>query len=168
MVEVNWGERDDPGYSGGRGIDRRPVLSDLPEAIPGVAAARRHGYFPAPEAPLWCFVPAIWPVAWRAWTRDTRIRHQTIQCGDGAAERLPWSTADHADHEQDTNALLSELGLPPRPPGRVWLLRAPHPYADPQSVLDDIWGSWRSAGGPAMATAELVAHADRRLRGIFR
>lgn len=62
---------------------------------------------------------------------------------------------------------LADLGLPARPAGRIWLLRAPEPYATPQDVLDDIWSSWLASGGRAMATPELVEYADRRLREIF-
>jgi hypothetical protein len=59
------------------------------------------------------------------------------------------------------------IGLPPRPAGRIWLLRAPEPYGTAQDVLDDIWDGWQTSGGPAMATPEFVHYAQSRLHEIF-
>lgn len=167
MAEVDWGLQEEPGCFTRDDWHREPVLSDDPEDVPEVKAARGHGYLPAPEAPLWCFIPAIWPSEARAWVRDLRVRHMTRQCAGGPLERLPWSAADYAEHENDVNGLLAELGLPSRPAGRIWVLRAPAPYATAQEVLDDIWTGWQAAGGAAMATAELVEFARWRLREIF-
>ena len=164
MIEADWGLHDEPRS---HVFEWTPVDSDRPEDLPVVMAARAHGYTPVPEAPLWCFVPAIWPAQARAWVRDSRVRHLTRRCDGGPRERLPWTAADYADHENDTNALLAELGLPPRPAGRIWLLHAPAPYRTAQDVLDDIWAGWQTSGGPAMATARLVQHAQSRLREIF-
>jgi hypothetical protein len=167
MAEADWGVHDEPSSFGPRASDWEPVDSDRPEDVRDVMAARAHGYTPTPEAPLWCFIPAIWPPEARVWVRDTRVRHLTRQCDGGPLDRLPWTTADYADHENDTNAFLAELGLPARPAGRIWLLRAPAPYGTAQDVLDDIWVGWQASGGPAMATPEFVEYAQSRLHEIF-
>lgn len=67
MVEADWGVHDEPGSFIARAPGWDSVDSDGPEDVPEVAAARAHGYVPAPEAPVWCFVPAIWPSGERAW-----------------------------------------------------------------------------------------------------
>ena len=167
MVDADWGVHDERSSFARRPSEWEPVDSDRPEDVPDVMAARSHGYTPASEAPLWCFVPAIWPSEARAWVRDSRARHLIRQCDGGPPERLPWTTADYADHENDTNAFLAKLGLPARPAGRIWLLRAPEPYRAAQDVLNDIWVGWQAHGGPAMATAEFVQYAQSRLREIF-
>jgi len=167
MVEAEWGGQEGPSLFGPRASEWEPVDSDRPEDVLDVVAARAHGYSPAPEAPLWCFIPAIWPSAERAWVRDRRVRHLTRQGDDGLLRRLPWTTADYADHENDTNALLVELGLTARPAGRIWLLRAPEPYETVQDLLDRIWVGWQTAGGPAMATPAFVQYTQSRLREIF-
>ena len=75
------GELDEPPR--GFGADHVAVIdSDDPEDLPAVIAARREGYFAAHDAPLWCFVPAIWPRRARAWTPDRRVGWLT--CGEHA------------------------------------------------------------------------------------
>ncbi|WP_423804960.1 DUF5956 family protein [Nocardioides salarius] len=115
MVEWEWGEDEQPSSFGLSSSCGEPVYSDQPDDVPEVRAARARNYFPAHEAPLWCFIPAIWPSEARAWVHDRRVRHSTRLCDGGPLERLPWTAADYADIENDTNALLAELGLPPRP-----------------------------------------------------
>jgi hypothetical protein len=167
MLESNWGVHEQPGAFGPRAVDWEPIYSDEPEDVPQVTAARVHGYFPAHEAPLWCFLPAIWPANARAWVRDTRVRHLTKQCEGGALERLPWSAADYADYENDMNDFLVELGLSARPAGRIWLLHAPVPYETAQDLLDEIWADWRASGGLALATSEFVQYVKGRLDEVF-
>jgi hypothetical protein len=147
--------------------DCEPVDSDDLTALPLVQAARAMGYEPAPEAPLWCFLPAIWRNDARAWVRDTRIRHQTVSCGGKPASRVPWSTADYAEVEADTNDLLGECGLPPRPAGRVWLLRLPPGYFTLDDVMTRLMVAAEAAGADVMASARFVVHVDAELRRLF-
>ncbi len=167
MAVPDWGV-DEPARSfGPGGWSWEPVYSDQADDVPEVVAARALGFFPADEAPLWCFIPAIWPAQERAWVRDCRVRHLTRSYSDGRSERLPWTAAEYADIENDTDTLLTELGLPPRPAGRIWLLRPPGTHATAQAVLDDVWAGWLASGGPATATPEFVEYTDSRLRGMF-
>lgn len=165
MVKPDWGADEAARPFGPAGWSWEPVYSDRPEDVPEVAAAREVGFFPADEAPLWCFLPAIWPVGERAWVRDCRVRYLSRSYSDGRLERLPWTTAEYADIESDTNGSLADLGLPPRPAGRIWLLRPPPNYQSAQAVLDDLWSGWRD--GPDTTTPKFVAYIDRRLRSIF-
>lgn len=165
MVEPDWGV-DEAARSFGPALwSWEPVHSDRPEDLPEVAAALALGLHPADEAPLWCFVPAIWPKGERAWVRDCRVRHLTRGYSDGRWERLPWTAAEYAETEDDTNRALADLGLPPRPAGRIWLLRPPATYPTAQAVLDDVWAGW--VDGPDTATPAFVEYADSRLRAIF-
>ena len=165
MGERDWGVDEAARSFGPASWAWEPVYSDRPEDVPEVAAARAVRFFPADEAPLWCFIPAIWPAGDRAWVRDCRVRHLSRLFGDGRSERLPWTAAEYAEIEDDTNRSLSDLGLPPRPAGRIWLLRPPPRYRSAQAVLDDLWGGWRD--GPDTSTPKFVAHIESRLSSIF-
>ncbi|GAA4124774.1 hypothetical protein GCM10022415_31160 [Knoellia locipacati] len=167
MVEPDWGVDDPEGSFGSSGLPWEPVYSDSVEDVLEVQAARSSGFRPAHEAPLWCFIPAIWPARERSWVRDVRVRHMTRAWSDGRTERLPWTTAEYAELEADINALLHDVGLPPRPAGRIWLLRPPPTYATAQEALDEVWADWLASGGVGTVTPELVAHTDTRLRRLF-
>jgi hypothetical protein len=72
------------------------------------------------------------PAESRAWVRDCRVRHLTRRIGDGPSERLPWTAAEYGEIEDDTNAVLAELGLlhapdasRPDPRGEVRAARPP-------------------------------------------
>ena len=93
MGEPEWGSEEAARSFGPAGWSWEPVYSDRPEDVPEVIAALEVGFFPADEAPLWCFIPAIWPVSERAWVRDCRVRHLSRSYSDGRFERLPWTAA---------------------------------------------------------------------------
>lgn len=169
MVEASWGVSTTPCSFGVRD-DSTPVDSDDPLALAEVLAARAEGYEPAPEAPMWCFVPAIWPTGSRAWVRDRRVRHLLSDDRRGKVERLPWTAADYADYEDEMNSLLRRLGLPARPAGRIWLLRGPQPGRSAQDVLDDIAVLWREADRAndlGRGTLEFVEFTQQKLGEIF-
>ncbi len=110
MGEPDWGVDEAAQSFGPGGWSWEPVYSDRPEDVPEVAAARAVGFFPADEAPLWCFIPAIWPVNERAWVRDCRVRHLSRSYSDGRSERLPWTAAEYGEIEDETNRSLAEWG----------------------------------------------------------
>ncbi|WP_370247087.1 hypothetical protein [Nocardioides sp.] len=105
-------------------------------------AARTHGFEPAPTTPLWCFLPAVWPRAHRAWLGDPDAAHRDAGVAD----------------------LLAGLGLPTGPPGRAWLLRSPEPDRTVAALLDDLWQEWLDAGGTAQLSAAFVAHVERLMQ----
>lgn len=165
MVESDWGLNEPARFFVPAVESSERVYSDRPEDLPEVSAAHAEGFYPAHEAPLWCFIPAIWPKSERAWVRDCRVRHLTRGYSDGRSERLPWSAAEYAEIEDETNRTLAALGLPPRPAGRIWLLRPPAGYATLQAALDHLWAGWTD--GPETMTPSFVDHVEGRLRSLF-
>lgn len=136
------------------GIDADSV-SELPE----VQAAVSLGWVPAHEAPLWCFLPAVWPAAARAWLPDRRVRHSTVSSSDGGPmRRIPWSTATYAEIEADYNQLLDVCGFTPRPFGRLWLLRPPPKWVSVDALLEQVVEEWQMAGGDVLADRKFAEH----------
>jgi hypothetical protein len=167
VAEVDWGFDEHPNDFGVRGLDWDPVDSDHVDDVEAVAAARKQGWFPLDEAPLWCFIPAVWPGHARAWIRDRRVRHSSRHCDGRPSERLPWAAADYFEIEDDYNRVLDEYGVPPRPGGRIWVLRPPAGYETLDDVLGDIWTGWVTTGGEDPPGPGLVEHAARRLLELF-
>ncbi len=167
MVTADWGpalpELRIPGAAPGW----EPVESDDATDLPAVAAARAHGWEPAHEAPLWCFLPAVWDHGARAWVRDLRVRHMRIVCDGTPPRRVPWSAWDHADIEADANALLTSCGLPPRPLGRVWLLRPPPGFGSMGEALDHLGDHAVASGEEIMVTPGFVRVAADEVRRLF-
>ena len=144
-----------------------PVDSDDPADLPVVAAARSLGWEPAHEAPLWCFLPAVWDHGARAWVHDLRVRHEVGGILGQELRRRPWSTWVYADIEADTNALLRECGLPPRPFGRVWLLRPPPGFASLAEVLDHLSDHAVASGQEITVTPGFVRVVADEVRRLF-
>jgi hypothetical protein len=168
MVFADWGlESDEAVFPDA--MDRRweSVDSDDPAMVAAAKAARKHGYEPAHEAPLWCFVPAMWPAPARCWVRDTRVRHSTVSGERGPSGRVPWCTALYAEIESDINRLLAECGIPPRPAGRLWLLRPPPGFDSVGMALDQISAAAEVNGEDIMVSARFAAHAKREIRRLF-
>ena len=118
-------------YAGGRGdAAARASVRWYNRVLPwGVLPRRWVTFEVAPDAPLWLFLPAVWPVESRAWIRDNRIRQLRTMI-EGRWVDLPWGTADYVEPEAGEQPLIQALGLPPRPAGRVWLLRPPPGVSD--------------------------------------
>jgi len=168
MVAADWGlDTEETSFAHVPHDRCEPIDSDDPAMLPQAQAARAQGYEPAHEAPMWCFLPAIWPESARAWVRDTRVRHASGSC-DGRAWRAPWSAADHAEIEVDTNEMLRRCGLPPRPAGRVWLLKPPPGFTNLQETLGHLGRTAELAGLDAMASRSFVEHVERELDTLFR
>jgi hypothetical protein len=168
MESADWGVETEPLHF--RGIpDGRfsPTDSDDPMEMPAVKAARQQGFEPAPEAPLWTFLPAVWPEAARSWTPDTRVRHMQVACEGGPIQRLPWSSAGYFEMEADANWLLAECGLPPRPPGRLWLLKPPQKFDSLDATLRWLTVSAKDAGLDIMANRPFVLNVQRDLEALF-
>ncbi|WP_411103464.1 DUF5956 family protein [Streptomyces sp. cmx-4-9] len=99
-----------------------------PDRLPEVRELEVLGWEPAPEAALWAFLPYVWPPQDRTWIpdRSTRWAVETGLDGHGritAVECAPLPGGDVELLEAEADAVLAGLGLPPRPRGRLWLLR---------------------------------------------
>ena len=143
-----------------------PVMTDDARTLSLAMAARDEGFEVAPQAPLWLFLPAVWPVEFRAWIRDNRVRHLRTMT-DGQWRDLPWGTADYFEVEANEQDVIRSYGLPPRPPGRVWLLRPPPAVGSLDQTLQRLSDAARSAGVVADVTAEFLDHTVRTLRALF-
>ena len=168
MKAVDWGVDIHPARFPGAGDGRfAPTDSDDPVDMPAVRVAREHGYEPAPEAPLWTFLPAVWPEAARAWIPDDRVRHARVACIGEPERVVPWSTADYFEMEAEANWMLAECGLPARPPGRLWLLKPPPGQESLERFVGLLLASSKRAGLPVMATAQFVEHIRQDLSAWF-
>jgi hypothetical protein len=65
------------------------------------------------------------------------------------------------------NDLLAQCGLPPRPAGRLWLLRPPAGFATLDDALRELLRSAEVFGAPIMACPQFVAAADDALKLLF-
>lgn len=166
MIDADWGWDEDS-----LRLADRPscdvVTSDDVEDLPDVRVGREHGYVPAPEDPMWCFLPAVWPRAARGWVPDVRVRTAWHVHGDAAPERVPWTTATYAEIEQDALWMLTQAGVPPRPAGRVWLLRGPRPETSALDLLDEISDAWAATGGQLMSSEPFAAFVAEQVRRAF-
>ncbi|WP_370865769.1 DUF5956 family protein [Nocardioides agariphilus] len=168
MESADWGGDTEPLHLGGIPDGRfSPTDSDDPLEVPAVRAAREQGFEPAPEAPLWTFLPAVWPVVARAWIPDTRIRHMEVACDGEPLRTLPWSSADYFELEADANRLLAECGLTSRPPGRLWLLKPPQEFVSLDATLSWLVRSAKEAGLDIVANQPFVLRVQRDLDVLF-
>src|SRR6478609_1128301 len=143
-----------------------PVRTDDARTLSLAVAAREDGFEVAPDAPLWLFLPAVWPVESRAWVRDNRIRELRTMI-NGQWDGLPWGAADYFEVEASEQDVIRSFGLPPRPPGRVWLLRPPPGVSDLDQTVQLLTESARSAGVATEVTLEFFDHTARTLRALF-
>ncbi|MGH3412056.1 MAG: DUF5956 family protein [Marmoricola sp.] len=167
MVAADWDEHGVPAALSDVEDHVHYVATDDVEMIPEVQAAWKLGWEPAPEAPLWCFLPAIWPRRSRTSVSDVRVRSGTSSCSGTPNKRVPWSTATYADIEQSMNSLLAECGLPARPAGRIWLLRPPARSAPSANVLDRLLTSAKAADLAVIASAAFVERVADELEHLF-
>lgn len=131
-----------------------------PEELPEVAALMREGWYPLDDAPYTVALPAVWPREHRCWVADRLPR---VSFDDDGGWARPWSEEDRAWVEDDLESVTRACGLPPRPPGRLWLLRSPWPGLPMDAVLDAIGERMRERGLVEMA--EGLTEAAREVLG---
>lgn len=153
-----------PASFGGSAATQSSLVAD---ALPEVLAARAAGWFLAPDAPLWVFLPAVWPASSRAWIPDRSTRYAVVRCDDEPPRREPWSTQDADEVEADMSDLLAQCGLSHRPAGRLWLLRPPAGFATLDDTLRQLIRRAEAAGAPIMACPQFVAAVDDALEFLF-
>ncbi|MEU9144701.1 DUF5956 family protein [Streptomyces sp. NPDC048349] len=142
---------------------RRTGRSELePDRLPEVRELEVLGWEPAPEELRWAFLPYVWPPAARTWIPD-RSTHWAVETSlDGhghitGVEAAPLPEADLHELEGETGTVLAGLGLPPRPEGRLWLLRPVGPFPTVGELLSHLVALAAERGVEAGATAEFLA-----------
>ncbi|MFC6514876.1 DUF5956 family protein [Streptomyces goshikiensis] len=88
------------------------------------------------------------------WAVDTRLDGHGHVTG---VEATPLAEAELHDLDRETEELLDALGLPHRPPGRLWLLRPIGPYPAVGAVLDHLRSVARERGIEFRASPELLS-----------
>jgi hypothetical protein len=127
-----------------------------PERLPAVVAARIDGWYLAPDAPQWAFLPAVWPSEARVWVPDRSVRLTHVQCVGGVDTGIPWSAWDLAENERDLNHMLMRAGIPGRPLGRLWLLKPSSQFPDLDAALETITAGAEADEVPQACCSEFV------------
>ncbi|MFJ7272644.1 DUF5956 family protein [Streptomyces sp. NPDC099050] len=147
-------------------------MSELePDRLPEVRELGQWGWSLAPDAPMWVFLPYVWPPDARTWVPDRSTRWQIDTTLDAACRLLdvachPVSQAERETQERDANADLARVGIPPRPAGRVWLLRPLGGFKDVEGVLDHLCAGAEAQGVPVGLSAEFAEVCAGELRGL--
>ncbi|WKV72776.1 DUF5956 family protein [Streptomyces sp. PCS3-D2] len=145
---------------------RRSGRSELEaDRLPEMRELEALGWEPAPEDLRWIFLPYVWPPAARTWIpdRSTHWAVDTALDGHGhitGVECAPLPEPDLRDLDRETDEALAALGLPPRPRGRLWLLRPVGPFTTVAAVLDHLDALAAAAPSPdvpSLARTELAA-----------
>ena len=157
----DWGLDSDPMPSGW------PSKAMLAHELPEVVGARDEGWFLAPDAPMWAFLPAVWPPEHRRWLEDRSIRWTRISCSGAPSTTVPWSAWGYFEHERDTNDLLTASSVPPRPAGRLWLLRVPEVLRDLDSTMDSLAEGAVQAGIALTCSRDFVEFVEATIEDWF-
>lgn len=99
----------------------RPTNSIVLE-LPEVQALIAQGWRLAPEAPVWSFLPAVWPKEHRTWVPD-RALHLCVVVEGSVARTEQLTRAELDELDADAAQLCARAGIASRPPRRIWLLR---------------------------------------------
>ena len=138
-THLTWSEPPDPIVDG----DSTGVVTNQLVDLPEIAAVKADGFEGEMlEVPGWTWIWLLWPRSHRAWMPDRRVRFGgSLDAADGdpsGRERWMWPTWEYAEVEEAANSSLSDLGLPKRPLGRIWLLRPPTRFADLDAAFTEI------------------------------
>jgi hypothetical protein len=147
MAVVDWGVEEEP-------VAAAPVGSD---------------WFQAPEAPMWAFLPAVWPIRHRCWIPVTgapvAVEFEVSPDWNVESRRItPWTSDDIRSAEEDVNQLLLDAGVPARPPGRSWFLQVSAPIGNLDEFLLNAISAAETHNIAAACTREFVTHVSEYLR----
>lgn len=161
-MEPDW--NDDPPSPLSSQTPTRTASSELPEVRELLAA----GWQLAPEAPLFAFLPAVWPADHRTWVLDRGTWYSEEYVDQGPAQIVPADPESIAMFHQDMAQLCAMCGVPPRPAGRIWLLRMPSgSTATLESVLTTIRRRAKAAGVPVSPSQEFARVAVETIADVF-
>ncbi|WP_412077525.1 DUF5956 family protein [Streptomyces xanthophaeus] len=144
-----------------------------PDRLPEIRELEVLGWEQAPESTLWVFLPYVWPPADRTWIPD-RSTHWAVETGlDGhghitGVECAPLSEADVDLLDVEADGILAELGVPPRPRGRLWLLRPVGAFPTVDAVLGHLRAVAAGRGVEERPSADFLALARTELAALAR
>lgn len=126
------------------------------DQLPEVKALQDEGWWLAPEAPIFTFLPAVWPRTMRTWVHD-RSTHYVREWINYVERPLQpfteddWFTVDNiADHS------CQMAGFPGSPRRRIWLLQLPPGHCTLKHWTSALLRAAHSAGQPVMASPEFT------------
>ncbi|MFG2338847.1 DUF5956 family protein [Streptomyces yangpuensis] len=159
---MSWDEDGTPHPLAQRRTGRSELEADR---LPEMRELEALGWEPAPEDLRWVFLPYVWPPAARTWIpdRSTHWAVDTALDGHGhitGVECAPLPEPDLRGLDREADEALAALGLPPRPRGRLWLLRPVGPFPTVAAVLahlDALTGTAPTTDLPSLARTELAA-----------
>ncbi|MQA09892.1 MAG: hypothetical protein GEU98_15335 [Pseudonocardiaceae bacterium] len=172
MPDYDWG-LDEPAHPSAQhmhGEQRRP---ERPAELPEVVRLTEGGWFLAPEAPLWAFLPAVWPRHGRTWFPDVATRYlveswSSPNSSSHTSRTRPWPDEVYAEVEADSNTLMAEAGIAPRPRGRLWLLHPPAGRRTLDAVLEAITErAYRQNIAPSGGDPVFIEFVATELRTMF-
>ncbi|MGC4748136.1 DUF5956 family protein [Micromonospora sp. DT201] len=138
-----------------------------PEQLPEVRELTARGWQLAPDAPLYAFLPAVWPRKLRTWVPDRATSYDTCYEQDPKTHTvLPTQTrvAGPAEIDEDHDWTLARVGITGRPRGRLWLLKPPHGYDSVDALLDEVWQRAQQQGIEATMNEPFVELTARTVR----
>ncbi|MGP3687004.1 DUF5956 family protein [Streptomyces sp. IBSNAI002] len=151
---------------------RRTGRSELePDRLPEVRELEVLGWEPAPEELRWAFLPYVWPPAARTWIPD-RSTHWAVETSlDGhghitGIECAPLPDTDLNGLDGETDTALAALGLPPRPRGRLWLLRPVGPFPTLAALLARLDATAAARGTEPGLSPEFLTLVRTELAGL--
>lgn len=166
MASIDWG-RDEPPHESARPAGVTERLPVEPGALPEVQRLTADGWYLAPEAPMWCFLPAVWPRRARTWVPDRATRYLEEWRGDETPVTHPWPPELYEEMEADAAGLLASAGVEARPANRLWLLRVPPRFPHLDDVLDDLMVEADKRGAEPGCNAAFVDLVAVRIRRLF-
>ncbi|MEU9034005.1 DUF5956 family protein [Streptomyces sp. NPDC048352] len=132
-----------------------------PDRLPEVRELGEWGWSLAPDAPMWVFLPYVWPPGARTWVPDRSTRWQidtTLDAADHVLEVIcrPVSQAEWQRQERDAAGDLARVGIPPRPVGRLWLLHPVGGFECVDHVLEHLCTEAEARAVPVGLSAGFV------------
>ncbi|WP_406183863.1 DUF5956 family protein [Streptomyces sp. NBC_01006] len=167
----SWASWDEDGTPHPLALRRTGRSEQEPDRLPEVRELEVLGWEPAPEETLWVFLPYVWPPAARTWIPD-RSTHWAVETrldGHGHitdVEAAPLADPDLHDLDREAEEGLAALGLPRRPPGRLWLLRPPGSLPTLGAVLDHLRAVAQERGVEAAPSADFLALVRAELASL--
>ncbi|MFE4610885.1 DUF5956 family protein [Streptomyces niveus] len=122
-MDWGWDEPPNPQVRG------RVHQSDLEsDRLPETRELIELGWTLVSDVPTAAFRPFVWPSHARTWVPDRSTVWSLETCANShfnitKARCLPLSAEERNELEAQINRELMEVGVPKRPPGRLWFLR---------------------------------------------